>query len=144
MSFCVKCGKELPLQAMYCPACGIGVGQPARRKNKNTAVTLAVSLSWWTWLYTYKKDIWKFWLGSAIGVFSTGLTFAYIINMFRNVMTMVEQAMLGSLNETELAGSTSGLTNWIIVAWIAGLGLWSWAIVDTVVKSREWYNSYYA
>ena len=144
MSFCTKCGKELPLQAMYCPACGAGVGQPTRRKNKIIAVLLAVSLSWWTWLYTYKRDAWKFWLGLAVGVFSAGLTFAYIINVFADVMNMIGLAMSGSLSEMQLGGSISGWTSWVTVASIAGFGIWVWTIVDTAVKSGEWYNFYYA
>ena len=129
---------------MYCPACGAAVQQPARRKSKNTAVMLAVSLSWWTWLYTYKRDTWKFWLGLGVGVASVGLMFVYIINMFADAMNMVGLVTSGSLSETQLVGSISGWTNWVTVASIGGFGVWVWAIVDTAVKSGEWYNSYYA
>ncbi len=129
---------------MYCPACGAAVKQPARRKNKNTAVLLAVSLSWWTWLYTYKRDTWKFWLGLGIGVVSVGLIFAYIINVFAYAINVVGLATSGSLNEPQLVGNISGWTNWATVALIAGFGVWVWAIVDAAVKSGEWYNSYYA
>jgi hypothetical protein len=31
-------------------------------KDKSVAVLLAVFLGCWTWIYTYKKDAWKFWL----------------------------------------------------------------------------------
>ena len=31
-------------------------------RDKSVAVLLAVFLGCWTWLYTYKKDAWKFWL----------------------------------------------------------------------------------
>jgi hypothetical protein len=31
-------------------------------KDKSVAVLLAVFLGCWTWVYTYKKDAWKFWL----------------------------------------------------------------------------------
>jgi len=127
---------------MYCPACGTGIGQAARRKSKNIAVLLAVSLSWWTWLYTYKKDAWKFWLGLAAGTFSTVLISAYIVNLLADAMNMVGQAMSGSLNDMQLTGSVSGWTNWATVATIVGFVQWVWAIVDTAVKSGKWYNSY--
>lgn len=32
------------------------------RKDKTLAIVLAVVLGFWTWLYTYKRDSWKFWL----------------------------------------------------------------------------------
>lgn len=35
----------------------------SQSKNKTTALYLAVFLGYWTWLYTYSKDRWKFWLG---------------------------------------------------------------------------------
>jgi hypothetical protein len=37
-------------------------------KNKATAVVLAVFFGFWTWLYTYKKDAWKFWLNLVLTV----------------------------------------------------------------------------
>ena len=41
-------------------------------KEKSVAVILAVFLSYWSWLYTYKQDAVKFWIGliiSCIGIF---------------------------------------------------------------------------
>lgn len=32
-------------------------------KSKNTAVVLAVLLSFWTWCYTYRTDAKRFWVG---------------------------------------------------------------------------------
>jgi predicted amidophosphoribosyltransferase len=52
---CVKCGARLPRQNYaYAPRSG---------KSKVASVLLAVFLGFWTWLYTYKKDGWKFWVG---------------------------------------------------------------------------------
>jgi len=42
-------------------------------KDKTTAVLMAVFLSYWTWLYTYKQDKVKFWIG--LGVSFVGLFF---------------------------------------------------------------------
>lgn len=38
------------------------------KKSKGGAVALAVFFSFWTWLYTYKFDAWKFWLGLVLNV----------------------------------------------------------------------------
>ena len=88
-NYCRSCGKELPNQNdvcmscgvrppggnKFCPRCGVAVLPDAElcvnckmylskdEKSKATSVLLAVFFGWWTWLYTYKKDAWKFWAG---------------------------------------------------------------------------------
>ena len=32
------------------------------RKDRTAAILLAIFLGGWTWIYTYKRDSWKFWL----------------------------------------------------------------------------------
>ncbi len=32
------------------------------RKDKSAAILLAIFLGGWTWVYTYRRDAWKFWL----------------------------------------------------------------------------------
>lgn len=32
------------------------------RKDRTTALLLAIFLGGWTWVYTYRRDAWKFWL----------------------------------------------------------------------------------
>ncbi len=121
---------------MYCPACGAAVKQPARRKNKNTTVLLAISLRWWTWLYTYKRDTWKFWLGLGIGVVSVGLIFAYIINVFAYAINVVGLATSGSLNKPQLVGNISGmdyLGHSRLDCW-----LWHMGVGDSERRRQEW------
>lgn len=101
-------------------------------------------MSWLTWLYTYKKDAWKFWLGSGLGVVSVGLICVYIIKAVEDAMNLVGLATSGSLSEAPLAGSTSGWTTWGTIASVAVFSIWVWSIVDTAIKGSEWYNSYYA
>ena len=36
------------------------------RKDKSAAILLAIFLGGWTWVYTYKRDAWKFWLSLAL------------------------------------------------------------------------------
>jgi hypothetical protein len=42
------------------------------KKSKTTAVLLAVFLSFWTWVYTYKTDAWKFWLNLSLSILTLG------------------------------------------------------------------------
>ena len=98
--FCRSCGKELSTEAeicmscgvrppggdKFCPSCGTAVIPAAElcvkcgarlmkagRKSKTTAVLLAVFLSYWTWLYTYKKSTWKFWLNLGLSIVTLGV-----------------------------------------------------------------------
>ncbi len=145
IKFCAKCGKEAVPQGEYCQYCGAVIQQQlSRRKSKNTAVLLAVSLSSWTWLYTYTRDRWKFWPATGLGVISSGVISVYILKEIENAMNLVDQALAGSLNETQLAGSTSAWSSWAAMASIAIFGIWVWAVADTAIKRSEWYNSYYA
>ena len=45
---------------------------PAQFKTKTPAVLLAVFLGFWTWLYTYQRDAWKFWLNLGLTVVTLG------------------------------------------------------------------------
>ena len=84
-------------------------------KRKKTSILLAVFLSFWTWLYTYKKDIWKFWIGLGISV----------LCLFIMVVVAIGNAI----------STPTFLWFFILVVWI-------WAIIDSVVKNTEWYKSY--
>jgi hypothetical protein len=42
-------------------------------KNKVVAILLAVFLGFWTWLYTYRADGGKFWLGLIVTVVTIGI-----------------------------------------------------------------------
>lgn len=45
---------------------------PIIPKQKTTAVLLAVFLTFWTWVYTYKVDAWKFWLNLVLSFLTVG------------------------------------------------------------------------
>ncbi len=47
--------------------------QPTQPKNKTVAIVLAVFLGFFTWIYTYKRDAWKFWLNLALTIVTFGL-----------------------------------------------------------------------
>jgi hypothetical protein len=73
-------------------------------KSRSAAVLLAVFLSFWSFLYTYRTSAWKFWtgLGLCVGSFILALI---IVGATRSP-----------------AGST--------VFYLIALGIWIWAIVD--------------
>jgi len=65
MSFCKNCGNAIDAKAEICIKCGARVKES---KSKTVAILLAIFLSFWTWVYTYKKDCSKFWIGLLISV----------------------------------------------------------------------------
>ena len=113
--FCPKCGTQLPDNTEVCTNCGTKIaGQSsavptaappaavAGRKSKTASILLAVFLSFWTWLYTYKKDGVKFWIGLAVTVavfilsvvtFGFSGFFTWIINVAIWVWAIVDTAV---------------------------------------------------
>ncbi len=78
-AFCQNCGAATTPATEICIKCGARVGGVAVNqggKSKVTSVLLAVFLTYWSWLYTYKKDAWKFWVGLAISIVNVILIFA--------------------------------------------------------------------
>ncbi len=135
MAFCRNCGKELPPQATFCPSCGTSVEPKRRGKSKTAAVLLAIFLVFWTWLYTYKRDAWKFWVGLGINLIASGIGTAYIVNF-------IAEAASTPMTEAQALEMIFGWVIWITVFSIISFGTWVWAIVDTAVKNQEWYDSY--
>jgi uncharacterized membrane protein YvbJ len=62
--FCPACGNGLIISAVICPKCGSPVtgGTGKGSREKSIAVIMAVFLSAWSYLYTYKYDAKKFWI----------------------------------------------------------------------------------
>lgn len=72
--FCPACGGGLVATAIVCPSCGSALGSP---RSKGVAVLLAIFLSFWTWVYTYKRDSTKFWV--AVGLTVVGIILDFVI-----------------------------------------------------------------
>ena len=53
--------QQIHIQQSYGYAAAPAPVYPGDRKDKTVAVLLAVFLGLWTWVYTCKKDAWKFW-----------------------------------------------------------------------------------
>ncbi|MDD5087098.1 MAG: zinc ribbon domain-containing protein [Candidatus Nanoarchaeia archaeon] len=69
--FCRSCGKIIKKEAEICPFCGVrqtNFPSSRRGKSKTTAVLLAIFLAPFNWVYTYKKDVVKFWIGLIFGL----------------------------------------------------------------------------
>jgi len=99
MKYCVECGKKIKDKAVICVSCGCRI-KGERVKSRGVAVFLAIILSYWSWLYTYKKDSWKFWVGLVLS----------FLGMF--------------------------------LGFIPALFVWFWAIIDTIVKDKDFYENY--
>ncbi len=145
--FCRNCAKEIPLNIKFCPGCGaqpnngnafcpscgsvvssisevcVKCGINLRKKRKLVSVLLAVFLGFWTWLYTYKKDNWKFWVG-------LGWWALFFILLFS---TSQFNPYTGEKEPNVWAIFPSALGMWT---------LWIWAILNTVLRKRNWYLSY--
>jgi uncharacterized membrane protein YvbJ len=92
--FCFNCGAATTPATEICVKCGARVGgtpvATQQGKSKTASILLAVFLGFWTWLYTYKKDAWKFWVGlglailiiiSAIVTFGFSALFTWLISL---------------------------------------------------------------
>jgi len=105
--------------------------QAVNAKNKTAAILLAVFLGFWTWLYTYQKDGWKFWVSLAL----TLAGMAVLIYTTVNIITARNSPAVAS----------DPLTAWMaawVVAYIITGSLWLWGILDTALKKRNWYENY--
>lgn len=74
--YCQECSNVISKNASICPKCGVKNSANTSdyaRKDKSVAIILAIFVNFWTWLYTYKKDSWKFWLNLILTIFTLGL-----------------------------------------------------------------------
>jgi hypothetical protein len=49
-----------------------GIHGPPNPKEKTPAILLAVFLGFWTWVYTWRRDQWKFWTNLGLTVLTLG------------------------------------------------------------------------
>ena len=109
--YCVTCGNGLVATAAICPRCGTPVSGTSSgligAKSRTAAVLLAVFLSFWSFLYTYRISTWKFWLGLGLNVFG----------------------LILGLSIGSAAHSPAGTVVWFLIA----LGVWIWSIVDRTI-----------
>lgn len=123
--YCVGCGKGLIASAAICPFCGTPVkgNSTSRGKDKAVAVVLAVFLSGWTWLYTYRFNAAKFWI--------------YIGGSFFLILTGIASfaASLDAYDPEPAVGV-------IAFVYVVSFAFWLWAVIDSATKPREYYENY--
>ena len=92
--FCRTCGKVIHKEAEICPCCGVRQVVSEKGKNKTTAVLLAIFLAPFNWLYTYKKDAVKFWIGLIFEIFAwlTFETHFVLIAIFINIIAIIDSS----------------------------------------------------
>ena len=132
--FCNSCGVEVLPLAEKCIICGAMFGEPPRPKAKTVAVLLALFLGYWTWVYTYRKNTWKFWVGMMVG-----LPAFVIFNIGVIPQNSVEYDASG--NYLGLGGFRFS-NNILIPSLLIILTLWIWAVIDVCMKKQEWYLTY--
>ena len=103
------------------PSCGRGA-RPLQPKRKKTSVQLAVFLSFWSWLYTWRKDWPQFIVGSVLHCAVAPALFA-----------------LGAFGGVESFAVRTAL---ICVAVVIQLVVWFAAIIDAVATPSGWYADY--
>ena len=139
--FCSRCGGPTEPLANACTRCGTTLRQPEAAangaKSKTAAILLAVFLSFFTWLYTYRRDYWKFWIGLAVAV---GVFAAVYLTSGDLVDYMIANG--GLPGDDELATNYSSFMAVTKAGWIVFPAIWLWAVVDSARKDDSWYKSY--
>lgn len=147
MAYCRNCGKPLATEAVICPACGVpsnkgnaycwncgnavsalaemcvkcGVRLSSNQsKKKSTAIILSIFLSFWSWLYTYKRNAWKFWLAFGLNIVFGG-TDIFLFNWYYHVENPAPFYL--------------GAVIFVVIVWL-------WALLDNAIHKKDWYLRY--
>jgi hypothetical protein len=153
--YCSSCGSPSDGNR-FCGNCGShasktpppGTAAVKTGKTKSTAVLLAVLLGYWTFVYSYKADKWKFWGWLAFSMTVPVCGFVLLIS-FKNVYGWPDAFSLGLYFSDLLAGSPESqggnywsrsffpIVNWSLLATIMTATMsWSGAVIKTL--RRPW------
>jgi RNA polymerase subunit RPABC4/transcription elongation factor Spt4 len=132
--FCASCGNGLVAAAVICPTCGAAQKgfNTSGGKSKTVAVVMAVFLSAWTWVYTWKVNKKKFWI-------AIGLWVVEVILFSVGASEAANKIVCTPGGPCVFRSGSVGAT--IIFAWLIGLGIWLWSIIDASTKSQAYYAS---
>ena len=112
------------------------------KKIKTNAIILAIFFSYFTWLYTFKKDKVKFIICFVLNILGLITFFSAIASA--NVALSDQELLLEIiLGYSDLE---SVLTPYMIMMQLSVVGafiVWLFAIVDTILKRNTWYEKYY-
>ena len=161
--FCQSCGTKLPATAGFCSSCGTAAGsaptaapaptafnnQPqtvvAVPKSKTTAVVLSVFLSFWSWLYTFKINKTKFFIGLGAGFVAWIMQ---ITSLLINADDIDYYAGCIDYNGADLVQALAvcaSIQPDYTLAFLAGFitfGIWLWALIDNAKKPASFYQDY--
>jgi hypothetical protein len=139
-AYCPACAGTTTLISEICVKCGTRLTPPAtaavtqrHSKSKVASILMAVFLGFWTWLYTYKKDAWKFWVSLGVGAV---MTIAMVV-----IMVLVIANNAGDPENFFSTGFIQFMAVYIGLI-VVQSGISIWAIVDTIIKNDKWYDNY--
>jgi hypothetical protein len=101
----------------------------AHTKSKSASILMAIFLSYWTWLYTYKRDKGFFWLSIVL-----------IIFFVAPIWPLMSWIVQSTSHDIPAWGIIAVI--WIEISIILGVGLWIWALMVTIARPLSWYDSY--
>jgi len=122
--YCPECGKPVKKNAVFCVHCGVQIkelkaslmqatttGNP-NAKSKATALVLAVFFGYWSWVYTYGRNGFKFWV-AFVGAPAVIVTIAHFLKSYGTLFIFLGLA-----------------------------AIWIWAIADNAVRPDSFYDNY--
>ncbi len=136
-AYCPGCGCPTPYPVRNCLKCGTPLSyNPPKTsivnpKSKAISILLALSLGLFTWLYTYKQDAGKFWLGLGLSVL--GLI----------VFSVTFRLSFGNSHTFGVPANSNA--NWLLpmmISFSVVSGLWAWSFLDVIRKTNNWYAQY--
>lgn len=122
MQFCQYCGNKISETDGLCTGCG-SKKIMSQGKSKVVSILLAVFLTFFTWIYTYKKDGWKFWIGLVLSALPGFIAAIFLVFYISNVPWLPDDIL-------------------IFLSSALPMTIWAWAIIDSAIKRRVWYNNY--
>ncbi len=139
--FCSSCGNGLIATAVLCPRCGsptVEFGR-SRGKDKTVAVLLAIFLGGWAWAYLYEKCKKKFWwfLGSYVAV-----VVAFVVGFSTLFGTVRDQCQFNESCQPHFGAGLVVVAVLFGIAWLWGIGMHIYSIVDVATKKSDWYESF--
>ena len=136
--------------AAICPSCGTPAQSQAIKyvtgKSKTTAVLLAVFLGYWSWLYTFKVDKAKFFIGLGLQVITYILVFVWLAEL-AVAQTVYAQCVsdnwYSDYGDVSTCDPTAGLfTPTYLMAAAIGFGSWLWTVIDQSRRPREFFENF--
>ena len=148
--FCSACGNAIVATAAICPSCGTPAQSQAINyvtgKSKTTAVLLAVFLGFWSWLYTFKVDKAKFFIGLGLQVITYILVFVWLAELAvaQSVYAQcVSENWYSDYGDASTCDPTVGLfTPTYLMATAIGFVNWLWAVIDQSKRPREFFENF--